>query len=151
MTTVTNIFRVLINAQPEAVFAYVSDLTRHGEWSSGLKVEIVSAGSVGVGSQYRSHGEVPGQKERPNELRVTGYEPPTRFVFVSKDPDFKDVEHEFTFKPQNGGTLMERIVTVNLPPLVAFAFRTFINPLIGRPAMNKAFAALKAKMEGRAA
>jgi hypothetical protein len=37
MKTITNTFRVSINARPEAVFAYVSDLTRHGEWNSGLQ------------------------------------------------------------------------------------------------------------------
>jgi uncharacterized protein YndB with AHSA1/START domain len=148
----TNTFRVSINARPEAVFAYVSDLTRHGEWSGGqLKVEAVSSGPVAVGSQYRSFGEVAGQKNRPNELRVTRYEPPTRFAFVAQDPDFKEVSHEFTFSLQDGGTLMERAVTVNMPPLMAFMFRTFISPLIGKPMMDKAFAALKAKLERRAA
>ena len=152
MTTMTNTFRVSINARPEAVFAYVSDLTRHGEWSGGqLKVEAVSSSPVAVGSQYRSFGEVAGQKNRPNELRVTRYEPPARFAFVAQDPDFKEVSHEFTFNLQDGGTVMERAVTVNMPPLMGFMFRTFISPLIGKPMMDKAFAALKAKLEQRAA
>ena len=148
MTTITNTFRVSINAKPEAVFAYVSDLTRHGEWGGGqLKVEAVSAGPVAVGSQYRSFGEVAGQKNRPNELRVTHYEPPTRFTFVAQDPDFKEVTHQFTFSSQDGGTLMERAVSFELPSLMAFAFRTFLSPLIGKPMMDKALAALKAKLE----
>lgn len=148
MTTVTNTFQIVISAKPETVFAYVADLTRHGEWSGGqLKVEAVSAGPVGVGSQYRSFGEVAGQKDRPNELHVTGYEPPARFAFVAQDPDFKEVSHEFTFRPQDGGTVMERAVTAELPPLMAFAFRTLIHPLIGRPMMDKALAALKMKLE----
>ncbi len=151
MTTVTNTFSLSINAKPEAVFAYVSDLTRHGEWSGGLKVVPVSSGPIAVGSQYRSQGAVLNQKDRPNELHVTGYESPTRFAFVANDPDFKEVTHEFTFKPQGGGTLMERTVTVNLPPVIALAFRTFIFPLVGWPSMDKALAALKAKLEQSAA
>ncbi len=150
MTRVTNTFQILINARPDAVFAYVSDLTRHPEWNRGLRVEAVTSGPAAVGSQYRSFGEVAGQKNRPNELRVTRYEPPARFAFVAKDPDFKEVTHEFTLSARNGGTLMERTVTVELPPLVAFAFRTFISPLIGKPAMDKALASLKAKLEQRA-
>ena len=150
MTRVTNTFQILINAQPDAVFAYVSDLTRHGEWSRGLKVEAATSGPVAVGSQYRSFGEVAGQKDRPNELRVTRYEPTARFAFVAQDPDFKEVSHEFTFRSQDGGTLMERVVTVELPPLIAVAFRVVISPLIGKPAMDKAFASLKAKLEQRA-
>ena len=150
MTTITNTFHLSINAPPEAVFAYVSDLTRHGEWNSGLKIVPLAASPVGVGSQYRTKGEVPGQKERPNELRVTHYQSPTRFAFVAKDPDFNEVSHDFTFKPLSGGTLMERAVTVELPPLVALAFRTIIHPLIGKPAMAKSFAVLKAKLEQKA-
>lgn len=42
----------LINASPEEVFAYLSDLTRHGEWGnqSGFTVVGVSDGPVVVGS-----------------------------------------------------------------------------------------------------
>jgi uncharacterized protein YndB with AHSA1/START domain len=148
MATITTTYPIVINAKPETVFAYVSDLTRHPEWSGGrLTIEAVSPGPVAEGSRYLSRGDVAGQKDRPNELRVTHYEAPVRFTFVAQDPDFGDVSHEFVFKPQTGGTLMERIVTVNMPPLNAFIFKAFIHPLIGRPMMNKALAALKAKME----
>ena len=150
MTAVTNTYHVVINAQPEVVFAYVSDLTRHPEWSGGrLKIEAVSTGPVAVGSEYISHGDVAGQKDRPNELRVTQYQPPSRFAFVAKDPGFGEVSHEFTFKPQAGGTLMERTVTLTMSPVKAFGFRAFIRPLIGQPQMDKAFATLKAKLEQR--
>jgi len=152
MTRVTNMHHVVINAPPEAVFAYVSDLTRHGEWAGGrLTVEAVSAGPVSAGSQYRSRGDVAGQKDRPNELRVTHYQPPARFAFVAQDPGFGEVAHTFTFASQAGGTLLERAVTVDMSPPMAFMFKTFIHPLIGKPMMDKALAALKAKLESRAA
>jgi uncharacterized protein YndB with AHSA1/START domain len=151
MTTVTHTYEVLIRAKPEAVFGYVADLTRHPEWSGGkLKIEPVTPGPVAVGSRYRSAGDVAGQKDRPNELRVTDYQPPSRFTFVANDPDFGDVPHEFTFQPQAGETLIKRTVTVTLPPLRAFVFRTFIQPLVGRPMMDKAFAALKTRLEQHA-
>jgi uncharacterized protein YndB with AHSA1/START domain len=151
MTTLANTYRIVIDAQPETVFAYVSDLTRHPEWSGGrLRIEALSSDPIAVGSQYRSHGDVAVQKDRPNQLRVTEYQPPTRFAFVAQDPDFGEVPHEFTFKSQAGGTLLERTVTVTLPPVRAFLFRTFIQPLIGKPMMDKAFASLKAKLEQRA-
>ncbi len=152
MTTVTQTYRVVINTPPEKVFAYVSDLTRHPEWSGGrLKIEARSPGPVAVGSQYLSHGDVAGQKDRPNELRVTQLQPPTRFAFVAQDASFGEVSHEFTFAPQEGGTRMERIVTLTMSPVKAFAFRAAIAPLIGRPMMDKALAALKAKLEQHAA
>jgi uncharacterized protein YndB with AHSA1/START domain len=148
VTTLTNTYSVVINASPATVFNYVADLTRHPEWSGGrLKIEALSSGPVAVGSQYSSHGDVAGQKDRPNQLRVTHYQPPTRFAFVAQDPDFGEVPHEFTIKPQAGGSLLERTVTINLPPARAFLFRIFIQPLVGRPMMDKALTALKAKLE----
>jgi uncharacterized protein YndB with AHSA1/START domain len=152
MTSVTHTYQVLINAKPDAVFSYVSDLTRHPEWSGGrLKIEPVSPGPVTAGSRYRSNGDVAGQKDRPNELRVTEYQPPSRFTFVANDPDFGDVPHEFTFQPQAGETLLKRTVTINLPPFRAFVYSTFIRPLVGKPMMDKSLAALKAKLEQPAA
>src|SRR5262245_50926703 len=86
VTIVSNVYRVVVRAQPEAAFAYVSDLTRHGEWSGGhLKVEALSPGPVAVGAQYVSHGDVAGQKDRPNQLRVTEYQSPSRSAFVPRD------------------------------------------------------------------
>src|SRR4030067_114081 len=59
MPTQTKTFSVTIRAPQEEVFAYVSDLTRHPEWSGGLlRVEARTAGQVGVGSKYVSHGEL---------------------------------------------------------------------------------------------
>jgi uncharacterized protein YndB with AHSA1/START domain len=147
MTTITRTFHLTLPVPPETAFAYVSDLTRHGEWNRGLKIEKLTAGPVGVGSQYRTVGEVPGQKERPNQLRVTRYEPPRHFSFVAQDPDFQDVTHDFTCSPQVGGTQLERTLTLQLPPLVALAFRMVIFPFIGKPGMEKSLAALKAKLE----
>ena len=148
MTQVINVYRVLIKSPTEKVFAYVSDLTRHPEWSGGeLRIESLTPGPVAVGSQYKSFGEVAVQKNRPNELRVTHYEPPTRFVFTAQDSDFGEVTHGFTFTSQPGGTLVERTVSMRMNPLMAFALKFFIRPMIGKPMMDKAFARLKDKLE----
>jgi uncharacterized protein YndB with AHSA1/START domain len=148
VTIVSNVYRVVTKAQPEAAFAYVSDLTRHPEWSGArLKVEALSPDPVAVGAQYVSHGDVAGQKDRPNQLRVTQYQPSSRFTFVAQDPGFGDVTHEFSFTPQDGGTLIERTVTLTMAPIKAFAFSTSILPLVGKPLMEKALAALKTKLE----
>lgn len=144
MKTITNTFRASINAKPEDVFAYVSDLTRHGEWNEGLKIEAVAPGSMGVGSQFRSWGN-PGN--RLNEIKITDYQPPTRFSFVASQVGFKDVRHEFAVRPQDGGTVLERIVTAQMPLHIELFWRIVLWPLFDRPAMNKSMAALKAKLE----
>jgi len=150
MTNVSNVYRVVINAPPEKVFAYVSDLTRHPEWSGGkLRIESLTPGPVAVGSQYKSYGEVAVEKNRPNELRVTHYEPPVRFTFTAQDRDFGEVVNDFNFITQQGGTLMERTLSMKMNPVMAFAFRLFIRPLIGQPMMDKAFVRLKERLEAR--
>ena len=149
MTTVVRSHQVLVHAPLQKVFDYVSDLTRHPEWSGGeLKIEAITPGPIAVGKEYQSRGEVAIQKDRPNTVQVTQYESPHKFAFAAKDPDFGKVTHEFIFTGQSGSVLITRIMTVNLNPFVAFAFRFFIYPLIGRPSMNRAMMGLKAKLEG---
>lgn len=148
MVTVIRSHQVLVNAPLQTVVDYVSDLTRHPEWSGGrLKMKAIAPGPVAVGKEYISHGDVAAQKDRPNTVQVTRHESPHRFAFVSKDPDFGKVPHEFTFAEQTGGVLITRTMTVSLNPFVAFAFRFFIYPLVGSPSMEKSFARLKAKLE----
>jgi uncharacterized protein YndB with AHSA1/START domain len=148
VTTVVRTHRVLVNAPLQRAFDYVSDLTRHPEWSGGeLKIEALTPGPIAVGKEYRSRGEVAVQKERPNTVRVSAYEPPHKFGFVANDPDFGDVSHVFTFTKQDGGILIERAMTVSLNPIIAFGFRFLIYPFVGRPSMNKALAKLKKKLE----
>jgi len=148
MVTVVRSHQILINVPLQTVFDYVSDLTRHPEWSGGrLKVEAVTPGPVAIGKEYLSHGDVAGQKDRPNRVQVTQYESPQRFGFVATDPDFGKVSHQFSFIEQNGEVLIIRTMTLSLNPIVAFFFRLFIYPLIGSPSMDKSLAALKTKLE----
>jgi len=147
MTTVIRTVEVLVRAPLQSTFDYVSDLSRHPEWSRGLKIEAVTPGPIAIGKEYVSHGEVAVQKDRPNTVRVSQYESPHKFGFIAKDPDFGKVSHEFTFIEQNSGVLIKRAMTVSLNPVVAFLFRFFIYPLIGNPSMEKSFAALKMKLE----
>ncbi len=148
MVNVTRVSKVHIHASLQTVFDYVSDLTKHPEWSGGeLTIEPVSSDPIGVGKEYVSRGEVATQKERPNTVQVSEYQPSHTFGFLAKDPDFGKVLHVFSFAEQNEGVLVTRTMTVNLNPILAFAFRIFIYPLIGNPSMNKSMARLKAKLE----
>lgn len=150
MTTVRRTHKVLVNAPLQSVFDYVSDLMRHPEWSGGeLKIKAITPGPIAVGKEYVSHGEVAIQKDRTNKVRITDYEPPHRFGFVSHDPDFGDVSHVFTFTERKAGILIERAMTLSLNPIIAFLFRFFAYPFVGRPSMNKSLARLKEKLENR--
>src|SRR5215207_605317 len=148
MTNLVRVHQVLVKAPLQETFDYVSDLTRHPEWSGGeLKIESLTSGPIAVGKEYASRGEVAVQKNRPNTVQVTEYEPPHRFGFAAKDPDFGIVSHVFTCTRQDGAVLVQRAMTMNLHPLMAILFRFFIYPLVGRPSMNKSMAGLKEKLE----
>lgn len=148
MTTVVRTHRILVRAPLQAVFDYVSDLTRHPEWSSGeLKIEAINPGPIAVGKEYRSRGDAAIQKDRLNTVRISSYEPPHIFSFVANDPDAGDVSHIFTFKEQDGGVLVARTMSLSLNPIVAFLFGLFVYPFVGRPAMDKSLAKLKEKLE----
>lgn len=151
MTSITRSHEVFVRTAPQKAFDYVSDLTRHPEWSGGeLTIEEVTPGPIGVGKTYRSRGQVAVQKDRPNTVKITTYEPPHRFGIAAQDPDFGTVLHEFTFAEQEGGVLIRRIMTVDLNPIVALAFRLFVYPLIGGPSMDRAMVGLKTKLEEQA-
>ena len=148
MTILVRTHQILVHAPLQQAFDYVSDLTRHPEWSGGeLKIEALAPGPIAVRKEYRSRGEVAVQKDRPNTVRVSVYEPPHKFGFIANDPDFGDVSHVFTFTQQSGGVLIERAMTVSLNPIIALGFRFLIYPFVGRPSMNKSLAKLKQKLE----
>jgi hypothetical protein len=128
------------------MYFYVSDLTRHGEWNTGLRIEALTPGSPGVGSRYRTVGNVL-KRDFPNELEVTVYQPPTKFAFVDQDPNFKEITHEFAFFASENGTLLERTVTSNMSLHVWLFWRAIVFPFIDRPSMNKNLAQLKANLE----
>ena len=148
MTTLVRTHRVFVHAPLQPVFDYVSDLTRHPEWSGGeLRIEAVTSGPIEVGKEYFSRGEVAIQKDRPNRVKISDYDPPHRFGFVANDPDFGNVSHVFTFDEQGAGVLIERRMTLSLHPVVAFLFSFFVYPFIGRPSMEKSLAALRTRLE----
>ena len=150
MTIVVRSHQILVHAPLQFVFDYVSDLTRHPEWSGGqLKIEAVAPGPIVVGKEYVSRGEVAVQKDRPNTVQISQYESPHTFGFVANDPDFGKVSHVFTFTEQEGKVLVKRTMTLSLHPFMAFLFRFFIYPFIGIHSMDRSLARLKAKLEER--
>ena len=147
MTTLSRSHQIFVHVPLQPAFEYLSDLPRHPEWSGGLKIEPLTPGPVAVGKEYRSQGKVAVQKDRPNTVHISKYEPPHIFGFIARDPSFGDVSHVFTLADKGDGILITRTMTVSLNILLAFLFRFLIYPLIGRPSMNKSMAALQVRLE----
>lgn len=115
-------FRIRIDAKPEEVYAYLAEVSRHGEWGNpkaGLAVEAVSQGPVVAGSLFRSTQKFLG-KDTGAEIKVTDVSPPARFAFSARHPGGKrDItySHAFTITPANGGSLVERAIDSDAPPM----------------------------------
>ena len=136
-----------ISASLEDVFNYVSDLSKHPEWSADddLKIEAVSEGPPAVGGEYKSSVTFMGN-ELNAQTKVTALDSPTKFSFTVTEPDSTH-DHEFTFEGEAGGTRLERRVAHNLPLIKSIMFRLIGAPFVAKPAHKKAYAKLKEKLE----
>lgn len=146
MKAVTYTYRITTSTKPDTAFAYISDLTRHPEWNDHLHVTALTPGEIKVGSEYHSVGKTL-YEDRHNDIHVMAYQPSTIFSFVARDPDFKDITHEFKISPQNSGSLVERTITVHMSPMMAFLWNLVLFPLINKRENNRSMGALKAKLE----
>jgi uncharacterized protein YndB with AHSA1/START domain len=136
---------VTIAQPPEQVFAYVTDVSKHAEWSpKPFRVEDLS-GPVTKGTTFTSYGTIPGDKNHRNDVEVTEYEPPSRFALRSAEKD----EHFFnTFEISAEGAGSKLLRTMDMPVPGGFlgvVFPMFV-PLIRRD-VQKGLNKLKANLE----
>src|SRR6187549_2334383 len=94
--------RARIEAPPEALFAYLSDLDNLPEWQTGIvSAEITSGDELGVGTTARVVRDLMGQRiEAP--MTVTAYEPPSRLAIRSEVSGVKATA-ELDMTPADGG------------------------------------------------
>ncbi|MDP9325901.1 MAG: SRPBCC family protein [Candidatus Dormibacteraeota bacterium] len=135
-----------VDATPAQAFAYVADLTRHGEWSADpLEIRPLGGADGGAGSRYQATAEAQG-KTITAQLEVTETEVPRRFGFRVSDLT-GDYEHVFTFAKIAAGTRVERRIRtskLSLPQLLLFYVVFFPVKL---PNTKRAMERLKAHLE----
>jgi uncharacterized protein YndB with AHSA1/START domain len=108
---------VTIMAPPAKVFDYIADISRHGEWGSkddNMKVTAEKPGPPAVGSRYNAEGVLNG-KVNASVDTITALEPPKRLVFEAADSNSIFI-HEFLVTPADGGTKVERNLTMSKGP-----------------------------------
>jgi uncharacterized protein YndB with AHSA1/START domain len=137
---------VWMQAPPEAVFAYIGNPTRHGEWTKA-PLKVTGPTPVEQGARYRSQSVFMG-KPVEADLRITAYQPTARIGFdaVHKEGAY---HHEFTLTPENGGTTVQR--TVVLPPagaLKTLLLKFLIAPTAVKSDAKKSLKMLKTMVEG---
>lgn len=137
-----------IQAAPETVFAYISDLTRHPEWASDpVKITPITDGPIRVGSRYYSEAQSHGITFKA-ELVVTEYDPPKRFGFSGNDATGK-FSHEFTLSSQPGGTLLRRKINFDATLLQWLTFLIVLYP-VRIPSAKRTLQLLKQRLEQEA-
>jgi uncharacterized protein YndB with AHSA1/START domain len=110
-------YNVTIKAPQARVFDYIADISRHGEWGSAddkMKVAAEKPGPPAVGARYKAEGVLNG-KVNHSVVTMTAYEPPKRIAFDAEDSN-SVFHHEFVFTPADGGTRVERHVTMTKGP-----------------------------------
>src|SRR5581483_11147310 len=66
---------------PEEVFAYIDDLSRHGEWQGQIvSVEVLTEGPTRVGTRAADVRRVPGGKQKIT-YEITEHDPPRKASF----------------------------------------------------------------------
>jgi len=131
--------RARIEAPPEALFAYLSDLDNLPEWQTGIvSAEITSGDELGVGTTARVVRDLMGQRiEAP--MTVTAYEPPGRLAIRSEVSGVKATA-ELDLTPADGAAtdlvfameIRGSFITSFMEPMIAGAAGGEIDATIAR-------------------
>ena len=135
-----------IQKSPEEVFAYISDMARHGEWGGHeLEVTKTSDGPIGVGSTFSSLAKQFGTQRE--QQTVTEYLPGRRFVFEATGA-LGLARHTFELAPSaDGGTNISKSMELVKPTFLARM--TTLKIRSDQPkAMESDLANIKKKLEG---
>ena len=93
----------LIDRPVKDVFGFVSNLNNMSKWNSAVvSVQQVTPGAVGVGTKFKSVGEMMGRRIE-GEVQVTAYEPDSKTGFQMNAGPVQ-VKVTITFKPVGTGT-----------------------------------------------
>ena len=139
---------VTIQAPPEDVWPWVSDISRHGDWSpKPYRVELVSGEANAEGSHYRSVGWVPpNDGNHVNDVEITQVVPMTRFALEATD-DNGTFANTFDLKPVSDGTEVTfRLVFPEMKGMAAIMV-PILFPLVGKADIKKRMQLLKQAVE----
>jgi uncharacterized protein YndB with AHSA1/START domain len=147
--TVQGSFPVTINASLDAVWPWVAQIEKHGEWSpKPYTLELVSGEPDSVGSTYRSVGYVPGDSNHANEVKITEVVPNQRFALDASDEN--GVYHNtYDFRAVDGGT--EVTYSLVFPEMKGATkyLLPILFPIVGKSDIKKRLNLLKAKVESK--
>ena len=137
--------RTLVDNPVKEVFAFVSNPNNMSKWNSTIvSLQQITPGEVGVGTKFKSAGEVMGRRIE-GEMQVTAYEPDTQCGFqVQAGP--MQVNITLSFKTVGTGTK----ISLNAQGNPAGVFKLAEGAMTGRvkAMMEENLARLKSQLEG---
>jgi carbon monoxide dehydrogenase subunit G len=102
-----------ISRSPDDVFAYVSDLSRHGEWQEGVvSASMESEGPTKVGTRARMTRRV-GPRSQAMTVEVTAHDPPRSFATRTLDGPIRATA-KATVEPADEGSHSRVTVELDL-------------------------------------
>ena len=134
---------ITIDRPPAAVFAVVTDVARHPEWSRGVeRVFDLSSDPVALGTQWSQLSRIIGRQFEVHAT-VTNFVPERRFEFSVDKP--ARVQLRWRFEPASAGTHVSVAAEGN-----AGLFYGVVKPLLGslRKELAADLARLKRRLEG---
>lgn len=138
---------VVVRRSQEDVFAYLTDIRHHADWSpKAYRIEGLADGPVGKGTTFTSYGWVPNDADHRNDVEVTEYESPTTFTLTSRE-NGEEFYNRFRLSSAEGGTRVDR--TMDMPTPSGFTgtiFPVFLAAFI-KPAVGKAMKMFKENLE----
>lgn len=134
----------LIDKPVKDVFAFVANPNNMSKWNSAVvSLEQITPGEVGVGTKFKSTGEMMGRRIE-GEMQVTAYEPDTKCGFQVNAGPMK-VDITLSFKTVGTGTK----VSLNAQGNPAGVFKLAEGVMTGRvkAMMEENLARLKSQLE----
>jgi uncharacterized protein YndB with AHSA1/START domain len=137
-----------INAPVEQVFAYVTDVKRHPEWSNNRMDMVVHGEPVVAGTTFESMVNVFGKESTKG--KVIEMEPPTRFVYECDTSMSGIWRWTMSLEPIAGGTrLRHRMDALQRPTWFAIV-QPVMFPILGKKMMTTGLSNIKARVEAGA-
>jgi uncharacterized protein YndB with AHSA1/START domain len=141
--------QITVNASPEMVFAYVSDVARHSEWAAHkLEVKAAAPGPAQVGSKFETVGHQFGAQ--PGTVTVTELEAGRKMVFESDGP-VGHFRHQFLVDSADGGTrLTKTMEPLKISSLPLKLLSPLVTAVIAPRGLDGDLQRIKANLEGGA-
>ena len=136
---------VLIDRPVKDVFAFVANPNNMSKWNSAVvSLEQVTPGAVGVGTKFKTVGEMMGRRIE-GDMQITAYEPDTKCGFqVQAGP--MQVNLTMTFKTVGTGTKVSLNAQGNPGGLFKLAEGVMVGQI--KSMMEGNLARLKSALEG---